>query len=253
MSPEEFEQDPEAQKTLFETAKTVRDQQQSFAEGLLAEKKVTGIVKSILKRNTLEAFVKGIIEKCKRNGYTKIGQMDDIVRGRFDLKAGADVDTIAAAMQAQTRYPIKSTEAPRRPQEGGGFGYPRWHVVVLDPVTKLTHEWQIGTRATTEVFETPGIKLPDGVKLGPGMKNDLHDIEYDIFRGIKRKYPKVHQRHGLPAFHKAVDKIAAEAGLRGDATPELKLKIIQLHVGAGRHLQKLVDEFGPDWLKQFYH
>jgi hypothetical protein len=254
MSPDEFEKDKKAQHELFDMAKRCRDHQQQFAEKLLADQKIVGgEVKSILKRATFDEFVKGVIAKCRRNGYTRIGQMDDIVRGRFNLRVGSDVDTTAAAMKAQTQYPIKEIVAPRRPQPGGGFGYPRWHIILTDPDTGLTHEWQIGTKAVSEVFEKPGIKLPDGVKLGPGMHNDLHDIEYDIFKGIQKKYPDVHKRHGLPAFHSKVDTVAAEAGVKGDQTPELAKKIGALHHDAADHLQKLVDEFGAEWLKQFYH
>jgi hypothetical protein len=255
MSPEEFEKDKEAQRALFAMAKDLRGKQQSFADTLLSENKIRGgKAKSILKRDNFDEFVKGVVAKCKRNGYTRIGQMDDIVRGRFDLRTEKDVNTIAAALKDQSKYPVTQIIAPRRPQKDGGFGYPRWHIIVKAPDTGLTHEWQVGTRAVTEVFETPGIKLPEGVKLGPGMKNDLHDIEYDIFRvGIKRKYPKVHKRHGLPEFHKEVDAVAAEAGRKGAKTPDLKKKIVKLHEDAAMHLQKLVDEFGPDWLKQFYH
>jgi anaerobic ribonucleoside-triphosphate reductase len=92
---------------------------------------------------------------------------------------------------------------------------------------------------------------PD-VKAGK-IKNDLHDIEYDIFRGIKKKYRDVHERHGLPAFHGLVDQVAAEAGLKGEQTPDLKKEITKLHQEAAIHLQKLVDEFGIEWIRQFYH
>jgi hypothetical protein len=254
MSPDEFEKDADAQYELFRMAKETRDRMQRFADDMLAKQQIKGgEVKSILTRDNLAYFAKGVVDKCRRNGTTRIGQMADIVRGRFNLRAAADVDTIVAAMNSQSQYPVKVVVGPRRKQPGGGYGYPRWHIIVRDPGNELTHEWQIGTRAVTEVYEKRGIKLPDGVKLGPNMHNDLHDIEYDIFQGIKKKYPKVHERHGLPAFHQKVDRVSAEAGLKGDETPELAKKIDELHKDAADHLQRLVDEFGPDWLKQFYH
>jgi hypothetical protein len=193
------------------------------------------------------------VAKCRRNGYTRIGQMDDIVRGRFDLRSNEDVNTVAAALKGQKKYPVAFAVAPQRPQPGGGFGYPRWHIIISDPESGLTHEWQIGTKAVTEVFEKGNIRLPAGVELGPGMKPNLHDIEYDIFKGIEKKYPDVHKRHNLPEFHAKVDTLAAEAGLKGEKTPDLTKKINALHEDAYLHLQKLVDEFGPEWLKQFYH
>jgi hypothetical protein len=254
MSPDEFEKNQEAQYQLFTMAKSCRARMQALAEEILSQQLITGgEVKSILKRDSLPDFTAGVLAKCRRNNYTRIGQMDDMVRGRFDLRSNDDVNTVAAALKVQKKYPVAFAVAPQRPQPAGGFGYPRWHIIVSDPDSGLTHEWQIGTKAVTEVFEKGKIKLPEGVELGPGMKPDLHDIEYDIFRGIEKKYPDVHKRHNLPEFHAKVDTLAAEAGLKGEKTPDLMKKIGALHEDAYRHLQKLVDEFGAEWLKQFYH
>jgi hypothetical protein len=255
MSPEEFEKDPEAQRELYEMAKKTRDRMQAFGDNLLSEQEIKdGKVKSILKRDDFDEFVQGVIAKCKRNGLTKIGQMDDIVRGRFNLQLPGDVNKVVAGLLHQSQFPVKEVIAPRREQPGGGFGYPRWHVIFTDSESGLTHEWQVGTQAVTDVYETKGIKIPDGVNLPPGMKNDLHDIEYDIFyAGVRRKYPDVYKRHKLDVFHDKVDALSAEAGLKGKNTPDLKKKIGVLHKGAGDHLQALVDEFGPEWLEQFYH
>jgi hypothetical protein len=128
MTPEEIGNDSEAQKELFAMAKGWRDRQQRFADNLLAENKIVGEVTSILKRDNFDEFVKGVIEKCKRHDYTRIGEMDDIVRGRFDLRSEADVKAVAAALQKQSTYNIKEVIEPRRPQKGGGYGYPRYHI-----------------------------------------------------------------------------------------------------------------------------
>lgn len=255
LSPDEFEKDQEAQFKLFTMAKSCRYRMQELGQKILTEQLITGgEVTSILKRDGLPEFVKGVVDKCRRNGYKRVGDMDDIVRGRFDLRSNEDVNTVAAALRAQTKYPVVSAVAPQRPQASGGYGYPRWHLIVKDPDTGITHEWQVGTKAVTEVFEKSGIKMPDGVKKAcPNLKNDLHDVEYDIFKGIYNKYRDVHERHGLPAFHAATDAVAAEAGLKGEKTPDLAKKIKKLHEDAGTHLQKLVDEFGADWIKQFCH
>lgn len=253
MSPDEFEKNQEAQYQLFTMAKSCRSRMQALADDILAQQLIKGEAKSILKRDSFPEFVKGVVAKCRRNGYNRIGQMDDIVRGRFDLRSNEDVNTVAAALKVQKKYPVSFVVGPQREQPGGGFGYPRWHIILSDPESGLTHEWQIGTQAVTEVFEKGKIKLPEGVELGPDMKPNLHDIEYDIFRGIEKKYPDVHKRHNLPEFHAKVDALAAEAGLKGEKTPDLAKKIGVLHKDAYLHLQKLVDEFGPEWLKQFYH
>ena len=255
LSPDEFEKDKEAQYKLFTMAKSCRARMQGFADDLLSQQLIRGgDAKSILKRDSLPEFVQGVVDKCRRNGYKRIGTMDDIVRGRFNVNSEDDVNTVAAALRVQKTFPVVSAVAPQRPQAAGGFGYPRWHIIVTDPDTGLTHEWQVGTKAVSEVFEKGGIKLPDGVaRVCPNLKNDLHDVEYDIFKGVFKKYPDVHKRHGLPAFHDKVDAVAAEAGKKGDKTPELAKKIKELHKVAGVHFQKLVDEFGVDWIKQFCH
>ena len=260
MSPEEFQADKSAQQELFDIAKQFRDKQQAFAEKMLGANKIKGKVKSLLKRDDLKGFVEGIVKKCKRNGYKKIGQMDDIVRGRFDLQAEKDVNIISTELINQKDFPIKEIDgvvAPRRKQPGGGFGYPRWHVIVTDPATGLTHEWQIGTEAVTQVYETAGINVPEEMKedVSKGLiKNDIHDIDFDIFRqGVEKKYPDLHRRLGIPAFQNDVDKVSAEAGLKGNKTPDLKEKIEKLHQQAAGLLKKVVDAIGIAEVRKFYH
>jgi hypothetical protein len=255
MSPDEFEKDQDAQYQLFTQAKSCRARMRALADEIMAQQEIKGgQADSILKRDSLPEFVKGVVDKCRRNGYKQIKQMDDIVRGRFDLRSKDDVNTVAAAMKGQSKYPAVLVVPPNRPLAGGGFGYPRWHIILSDPGSGLTHEWQIGTKAVTDVFEKPGVKLPDGVKrVCPGLRNDIHDVDFDIFRSIKKKYPDVHQRYGLEGFHGKVDAAAAEAGMKGDKTPDLAKKIAALHKEASDHFQKLVDEFGADWIKQFCH
>ena len=255
MTPDEFEKDQDAQYQLFTQAKSCRARMRALADEIMAQQEIKGgQADSLLKRDSLPEFVKGVVDKCRRNGYKQIRQMDDIVRGRFDLRSKDDVNTVAAAMKGQSKYPAVLVVPPNRPLAGGGFGYPRWHIILSDPGSGLTHEWQIGTKAVTEVFEKPGVKLPDGVKrVCPNLRSDLHDVDFDIFRSIRKKYPDVHERHGLAGFHDKVDAAAAEAGLKGDKTPDLAKKIAALHKEASNHLQKLVDEFGADWIKQFCH
>jgi hypothetical protein len=84
------------------------------------------------------------------------------------------------------------------------------------------------------------------------MRPNLHDIDYEVFVAIGRRFPELHRAQGLLAFHERVDALAAEAGLLGAATPELAAKIAALHSAAAGHLQRLVDEFGAAWLQQFY-
>src|SRR5690606_2997669 len=81
MTCEEFSNDPQAQRELYDMAVAARDRQQAFADNILADTQLPGTAKSILKRDDFDDFVAGVLEKCRRKKYERIGQMDDIVRG----------------------------------------------------------------------------------------------------------------------------------------------------------------------------
>lgn len=252
---EEFTTNGEAQRELFELATRMRDQQQQFADNLLADLGIQGgEANSILKRDNFEEFVQGVVAKCRRNKYTYIDEMDDIVRGRFNLETWEDVQKVADALENQRRFLVKEKLGPRRPQQAGGYGYPRYHIVLEDQTTGLAHEWQVGTRAATQIFETPGIRIPTNLTLPKGMKPNLHDIEYDIFRvGINKKFPDLSGELGIPEFLNRVDQLAAEAGSGGALKTPLKEKLAQLHEEASSILQNLVDRKSPEFVQQFYH
>lgn len=251
MTVEEFEASPEAQRELYDMAVATRARQQAFANAILADTRRPGSATSILKRDDFDEFVAGVIEKCRRKRYARIGQMDDIVRGRFNMDLGPDVEAVAIAMQNQQEFPVTVVERPRRPNEHG-FGYPRWHVVVRD-TSGITHEWQIGTQAVTDVYETRGITIPEAVgDLPPGMHNDIHDIEYDILRRIQTDHPDIAEGVGIPAFRHEVDLVSARAGTEGKNMGDIQERIGELHGRCSVILQTLVDRHGPDIIRKYF-
>lgn len=254
ISREHFKTDIATQKKLFEDAKRLRREQEKMARDLMDQLNIEGEAYSILKRKRFKKFVAGILEKMKRKGYAHVHEMDDIVRGRMNLETYEDVLEMVKALRNQKKYAIKEIVAPRT-REGVKKGYPRFHVILRDPKTGLTHEWQIGTKATTRVFEKPGIIIPKGLKLKKGMKPDIHDIEYDIFKAVQEKHGELAQKLGIPAFRKKVASIAAETGTKGSKIPQnvLDKKIDALHDEASKILEKLVEQKGADWVQQFYH
>ncbi len=109
----------------------------------------------------------------------------------------------------------------------------------------------LGVTILTNVYETPGITIPDGLELKPGMHNDIHDIEYDIFASIHNQYPEVAQNYNIPEFRAKVANLSAqssELGVEGISEP-LQL----LHVEASNILQKLFDDHGASYIEQFFH
>ena len=127
--------------------------------------------------------------------------------------------------------------------------------IIEDNETGMTHEWQIGTKAITEVFEREGIKIPDGLKLKQRMHPDLHDIEYDIFAQVQIKYPELAEEFGIPKFRKDLDILAGKAGNLGEAYKknELYEEIEKFHKIASDILQNLYDKKGAKFIEGFYH
>jgi hypothetical protein len=264
MTIREFAKNEAAQRQLFEAAQKVRAAQEEFAKGLLADLKIQGEAGSILKRPDFDGFRKGILNKAARKGYTNVGDMDDMVRGRFNLSTPRDVQTVAEALETQTKYAVISSTGPRL-EAGVAGGYPRYHAILLDAETGMTHEWQVGTTAVTRLYETEGITIPRALKpLPKHMHADLHDIQYDLFNSIERDYPQVASRYGLRDFRAKVANLAAEGGERGDqllkagkggpmSMSPFAERMRALHEEAGAILNRLVDEKGPNFIRRFYH
>ena len=255
------------QERLFAEAKQVKARMNALKEQILEEVQPSqGKAGSILKRDKFDEFVTGVAEKVERNKYTRVAQMDDIVRGRFDMADREGVEKVAQALRKQTTYKLhidekgKTAFYPPRLQEGTNIvRYPRYHVILKDFETGLTHEWQVGTEATTKLYEfaTPGIAIPKEMaaaaeKLGKKFKPDLHDIEFDLFQAINKKYPDVAARHHLPEFIREV-AVASDKSFAGEVSSELFRTIDALHRRAEIILAGLVDEMKPEWVVQFFH
>jgi hypothetical protein len=201
--------------------------------------------------------VNGILEKCARKDYPIVGQMDDIIRGRLNITDGSQVARVAEAMQLQTRYPVKQVVDPRVEKGTGVIRYPRHHIIVEDPQSGLTHEWQIGTKATSTLYETQGIKIPAELgaaasKLGKHFRTDIHDIEYDIFQAFTKREPAVAASLGIPEFISKVARASERSGA-GAAHTELGADIAALHADAERLLQALVDKQGAEYVAGLLH
>ena len=252
---EEFAQNRQLQKKIFQAAKDWRDEQFNFMQELLKSKGIKAEFKSILKRDNFEEFVEGVIKKCERKEYKNLSQMDDIVRGRVNTKSFEDTKKIFDEIKKGDRFRVVSYTEPRRPIGNGEFGYPRYHLIVEDSKTGLTHEWQIGTEAVTEVFEKEGVRIPVGLKLKEGMHSDLHDINYDIFKQVIENDTELANKFGIQEFCNKVDILAGKAGKLGDAysKPELFSEIEKLHKEASRILQNLFDLKGAKYIEGFYH
>lgn len=260
MSPSEFGANTEAQDVLFNGASDFRDRMNFFAGQMIERSGQKGEARSILKRNDKAEFVRLILEKCARKGYSKIGQMPDIVRGRFNMDTWDGVQGVVNMIRQNRDYQIIEVVDPRRPQgDQGGFGYPRFHVVIRDKTSQLQHEWQVGTLATTKVFETEGIPMPDGVTLPADKRSDIHDIEYDVFGHIEKHDPKFADEMKIPWFRRqVVDPFAAESGRRGSEmigpdkqlNPEAAKKLSHIHQQAGDILKHIAKVKGPEYINR---
>jgi hypothetical protein len=242
------------QSRLFQAAGGAVERMKALADRVLAGAKAEVI--SILKRPDLEGFVAGILEKCKRKGYQRIAQMDDIIRGRLNIEDGPAVAKTASAMRAQAEFPVKQVVEPRT-TDTGVVRYPRYHIIVEDPQTGLTHEWQIGTKATSTLYETQGIIIPSELKeaaerLGKHFRADIHDIEYDVFQAFNAREPGAAAELGIPGFIAKVAE-ASQRSAAGSADTALTTDISTLHGEASRILKALVDKKGADYVAGMFH
>ncbi|MDA0137902.1 hypothetical protein [Solirubrobacter deserti] len=243
------------QQTLFDAAGGAVDRMKAFAAQML--KGADAEIISIRKREDLAGFVTGILEKCERKHYPILGQMDDIIRGRLNITDGPEVARVAQAMREQSGFRVTDVVEPRIIKDTGVTRYPRWHIIVEDPQTGLTHEWQIGTRATSSLYETKGIKIPGELeaaakRLGKHFRNDIHDIEYDIFQAFAKREPAAAAELGIPQFVTKVAQASDRSGA-GAAHTGLGADIASLHDEAGRILQALVDKVGADDVARLLH
>jgi hypothetical protein len=242
------------QQTLFEAAGGAVERMKKFASDMLAGADAEII--SIRKREDLAGFINGIIEKCARKDYPILGQMDDIIRGRLNITDGDAVAKTAQAMRDQSAFKVKQVVEPRV-TDAGVTRYPRYHIIVEDPATGLTHEWQIGTRATSKLYETEGIKIPSELqaaadKLGKHFHTDIHDIEYDIFQTFNKREPGVAAELGIPGFINRV-ALASQDSMAGAADTKLGGNIASLHDEANRLLQALVEKKGAEYVAGMFH
>ena len=251
LTPKEFAQSEDAQIALLTAARKFQAEQDAFGKGLLRDLRINGETSSILKRENAEDFTEGILKKCKRKGYTNIGQMDDIVRGRFNLASRQDVETVVDSLEKQGR--LKPRRIDPRPIEGITEGYARYHVVFTDPESGLTHEWQVGTTSVTAIYETPSVTMPPELGLSHGMRANLHDVEYDLLSSIQRDYPGLARKHGISELRRKIALLASEAGKNGERTPELQTRLAPLYEQASKVLGDIVRDKGPAFVRRYFH
>jgi hypothetical protein len=253
----------DAQKELFHAAKWMRASQESLVRGLLADLGLPPeVAYAILKRDTFEAFTDGVLEKLHRKKYKAVAEMDDMARGRINLATGADVKRLVAELEKQGLFVVVNDKQPGKAQgpkerEGIEMGYPRYHAILKDAKTGFTFEWQIGTQRTTDFFELPGIELGT-LKLKEGMKPNIHDIEYDVFKYLQESdkpgYGDLAKELGIPEFRKRVAAYAAKT-FEGSTIPEAEFKksLAEYHKEGSEILAKLIDRKGVEFVQGFFH
>jgi ADP-ribosyltransferase exoenzyme len=259
LTPAELRVSQRAQQRLFDIAGEAVKRMEALGHRVLG--KATGKVEAMRKREDLREFVDGILEKCRRKAYERIGEMDDIIRGRINVVDGTEARRVAAEMEDQET--VRTVEDPRI-NDAGVMRYPRSHVIVYDRESGLIFEWQIGTQATTDLYQTKGIEIPPALKaaasaLGKKYKNDLHDIEYDIFQKVKTAYA---EQATVPKDRYLIQDIdefiqdtakASERSALGSGDTALGADIADLHRRASSLLARLVQDLDADTIAKMFH
>ena len=270
MSAAELAADEAAKLELYQAAEGVKARQNAFIKALLDELGVSGEGKSILKRDGRQAFIQGVLDKVgirKKGKYKTVGEMTDMVRGRVNLDDPAQVEYVVSKLASSPQVSKPKISEPLE-RVGVENGYPRYHVDITDPQTGIKHEWQIGTRQTTRLYQDPGIDVGK-LKIEPENQN-IHDVEYDIFKTIDEPDPtklpadevarllKLSADTGIRAFRVKVAELSSRLGTENLPEAELTARIQELHKEAGDILKMLIemtggDPAGVEFINSFLH
>jgi hypothetical protein len=197
----EWATDVDAQKALFAASEQAVTRMKAAGDEI-----VQGMpgaeVSSLRKRNDFDQFVTEIVKKQKNENYATVGNMCDIVRGRFNVETGADVELVVARLKEKFGSDVVKVKPPRE-------GYPRWHINVVDAQTGLVHEWQVGTKNTTQFFETKSVVIPDTITAFKGQP-DFHDGVYKLLNKVTD--PVVRAKYGIDDMLPQYKQLAEETG-----------------------------------------
>ena len=284
---EEYTKEQDAgkvRKNVFDTVKNLNQKMKTFGGQIASkahlerndkvEEKYQEPVSVSLKgqsgKEVTEAqFNQGVGNKVKAKGYTHLGQMDDMTRGRFYADNMKQVEDVVSALLSQTEYKVKEITPPRSPLKNDPtlFAYPRYHVILEDPETGFTHEWQVGTRATAHVIEKKNIELPGKLvtalgdarkKIPANNRSNIHDVNYVLFTAVMdnnlagRKMVSSELAAEISQFQ---EDAAALQGLSANSSVEdMDPKLGPLHAKANEILKKLCDiDKMPEFLAAHAH
>jgi hypothetical protein len=201
MNHTQWEQDTVAQDALFKAAGDAVARMQAAGDEI--GKGLPGVeVSSLRKRDELQSFVAEVMKKQKANGFVEMGEMSDIVRGRLNVVSADDMATVAERLQDRFGDDLVVVKFPRE-------GYPRWHINVRDAESGLTHEWQVGTKVTTDFFERKTLDIPSTITKFKGA-NDFHDGVYKLLDKVKD--PAMRKEFGIDDMLKVYKRLAEETG-----------------------------------------
>ncbi len=261
VTPEAFKKSRTLQATIFKLATAAVTTQFSKAQAAVSSSAAKGAEISALKKgkqNTVPEFAKGVIEKCEKKPYATLQEMNDIARGRVNVNNEDDMEKIAANLKVDSQ-----TSTPPRRTKDGVTKYPRWHVITNDP-TGLTFEWQIGTKATTTLYEKKGIKIPPLLRTAAAAAKkelpetaDIHDISYAVFSQMaSSKDPATvaaAEEYKVPEFVDKVNRTSHKSGKLGQSNPEFQKEIDSLLEEADNLLSALVDGGKSSLLVKLLH
>lgn len=210
--------------------------------------------KTLLKGKTPETLMEAIRLKFFRKGYSYVGEMRDIARGRIDIDSHEQMNKVIQEIMSLCKifgFRIQEQCAQRHPilDENGVeipdmYSYSRIHLIIN--VRDQIFECQVGLSGVSTFFETKGILIPPEITLKPSTKNDLHDIGYKLFRYILHKAKKCPEHASIlkainiQEFMDRMSKAVAEVDFYGKKDDEVREILKTLHKDAGILLFKII-------------
>ena len=174
-----------------------------------------------------------VSQKAAIGKYNTLDRVSDLSRGRFSVETAEQVEAVYEKLLATYGDNVVEDIATRS-------GYPRRHVVILDPETGLKHEWQIGTRATDVFLETPfpGSLYPaTNDPLLVGFKENFHDAKYKLLDRINNLDDRTvvdsfRQKYGLDVLDRDYNDLLMATGKSTPADFTLRMEELRARMRA---------------------
>lgn len=260
----DIEGNPVIQMTLFEDVSMICNEMTAIGRLFQEQMKAKCIVNT--KGQDFKELFHQIKVKSERKGYSKIGQVKDMARGRISVYRRKDIYEVIGLIGRLTKedWHRKDIISPKRELKIGSeksYGYPRYHMILEHKESGFLFEWQIGNESVDNIFELCSWYLDfvfrnhDEQKWGYGNLNRIvYKGFYEIINKAKKEpeYAELVKQVKLEEYLAELDSNVALIHLEdiNEHHPDFRLYLLHLHRGARNILDHIIKLKGEEFLSQ---